>query len=224
MSLKALARKVIERETVGETILPTEPKKDSLPAPETPEGEKSVRSLIEELLAEGPRPYAEILAAVGGNEDALREAIRGWAELTAYDSGEEWFWELQPATATIANFATDPVSIGERIGIKYEQEIPESLGKPIFWHKGTPLAYENDPPHIKLYAWATVSLSLFPGRPLSVDAEPVGRLLGLSSREVREALSRLARDGDLVRSWEGGRELYRLNVKYPEGGTDAAGY
>ncbi len=100
-------------------IPPSEPKKDSLPAPETPEGEKSFRSLVEELLADGPQPYEKVLTAVGGNEDILREAIRGWKELIAYDSGEEWFWELQPATATIANFATDPVSIGERIGIKY---------------------------------------------------------------------------------------------------------
>ncbi len=106
----------------------------------------------------------------------------------------------------------DPVSLGERIGIKYEQEIPESLGKPIFWHRGVPLAYENDPPHIRLYAWATVSL--FPGRPLSVDAEPVGRLLGLSSREVREALSRLVKDGDLVRVQERGRTLYKLVINY----------
>ena len=93
MSLKALARKVIERETVGETILPTEPKKDSLPAPETPEGEKSFRSLVEELLAEGPRPYADILAACGGNEAILRDTIRGWDELIAYDAGGTWFWK-----------------------------------------------------------------------------------------------------------------------------------
>ncbi len=38
MSLKALARKVIERETVGETILPTEPKKDSPPLPRPRKG------------------------------------------------------------------------------------------------------------------------------------------------------------------------------------------
>ena len=177
-----------------------------------------LREKIAKMLADGPKPYEEILEAVGGDEDALREAIRGWKELIAYDSGEEWFWELQPATATIANFATDPVSIGERIGIKYEQEIPESLDKPIFWHKGTPLAYENDPPHIRLYAWATCHL--FSGRPLAVDIEPVARLLDLSSREVREALSRLVKDGDLVRTWERGRELFRLSIQYPEGGRD----
>lgn len=174
-----------------------------------------LREKIAKMLADGPKPYEEILDAVGGNKDALREAIRGWKELIAYDSGEEWFWELQPATATIANFATDPVTIAERIGLRFEQEIPEKLGKPIFWHKGVPLAWAQDTPEIKVYAWCLVNL--FPGWPLSVNAEPVGRLLGLGPLEVREALARLTKDGDLARTMERGREVFRLNVQYPKG-------
>ena len=109
--------------------------------------------------------------------------------------------------------ALNPVSLAERIGIKYEQEIPEKdLGKPAFIYRDHVLAWEADPPHIRLYAWATVNL--FPGRFLSVDIEPTARLLGLSPREVKEALARLTKDGDLARTWEKGRELYRLNVKY----------
>ncbi len=45
--------------------------------------------------------------------------------------------------------------------------------------------------------------------------EPVARLLGLSLREVREALARLVKDGDFVRTWEGRCEWYRLNIRYP---------
>ena len=108
----------------------------------------------------------------------------------------------------------DPVSLAERVGIKYEQEIPDekALGKPVFQYRGTPLAYENDPPHIRLYAWATVNL--LPGRALSVDIEPVARLLGLSFQQAQEALSRLTKDGDLVRVQERGRTLYKLVINY----------
>ena len=104
----------------------------------------------------------------------------------------------------------------------HEISIPPSLdqpedtemtqGKPCFVYQGTILAWEKDPPHIKLYAWATVNLH--PGRPLAVDIDRTARLLGLTPREVRDALARLVMDGDLVRSMEKGRELYRLNVRY----------
>ena len=104
----------------------------------------------------------------------------------------------------------------------HEISIPPSLdqpedtemtqGKPCFVYQGNILAWEKDPPHIKLYAWATVNLH--PGRPLAVDIDRTARLLGVTSRDVREALVRLVKDGDLVRSLENGRELYRLNVRY----------
>ncbi len=100
----------------------------------------------------------------------------------------------------------------ERIGMRFEAETPENLGKPIFWYKGTPLAWENDTAETKVYAWCLTNL--FPGRPLSVDIEPVARLLGISPREVKDALSRLVKGGNLIRSWEKGRELYKLVINY----------
>lgn len=119
----------------------------------------------------------------------------------------------------------DPVSIAERIGIRFEQEIPipegtGGLGKPVFTYRGQVLSWEADPPHIRLYAWATVHL--FPGRPLPVDIDSTARLLELSPREVRDSLARLVREEDLERTMQrGGRlELYRLIVRYPEGGND----
>jgi len=115
---------------------------------------------------------------------------------------------------------TDPVILAERIGIRFEQEIPlpegtGGLGKPVFIYRGHVLAWESDPPHIRLYAWCTVNL--YPGRPLSIDIEPTARLLELSPGEVRGGLARLVREGDLVKTWERGRDLYRLNVQYRGG-------
>ena len=178
----------------------------------------SIRSQIERLLEDGPKPYELILEAVGGEEAAIRKAIRGWDDLIAYYAGGMWVWEIRSATANIANFATDPITLAERVGIRFEAETPESLGNPVFQYRGHILAWENDTPETKVYAWGLVNL--FPGRPLSVDAEPVGRLLGLSPRAVRETLARLTKDGDLVRTWERGRELFRLSIQYPEGGRD----
>ena len=221
MSLKALARKVIERESGGGTALISEPKKtglDTSPQPGT------LREKIAKMLADGPKPYEEILAAVGGNEDALREAIWGWDELVSATTGETTLWEIRPATAVIA---VPAVFEGESGGITAtppntnEQETPENLGNPIFWHRGVPLAWEKDTSETKVYAWGLANL--FPGRPLSVDINSTARLLGLTPREVRESLARLAKDGDLIRTVERGRELFRLNVQYPEGETNATG-
>ena len=128
-----------------------------------------------------------------------------------------------------AGYRADPAILSERIGMKYEREIPDTrgvradhpedgekvLGKPVLIYRGEVLAWENDTPETKVFAWSLVNL--FPGRPLTVDVEPVARLLELSPREVRDALARLVKDGDLVRSWEGGREWYRLNIHYSEG-------
>lgn len=52
------------------------------------------RQTIERLLSQGPQPYSEVLSAVGGDEDALRETIRGWDELAAFDDSGVWTWEL----------------------------------------------------------------------------------------------------------------------------------
>ena len=154
----------------------------------------------------------------------------------AYKTGEE-IREHPTPSSTPENgqeMALDPVSVAERIGIKYEQEIPDTrgvradhpedtekvLGSPAFIYRGQILAWEKDPAHTKLYAWATVNL--FPGRPLAVDIDSTARLLELTPREDRDSLARLVKDGDLERTMQrGGRlELYRLIVQYPEGRND----
>ncbi|EQD24191.1 MAG: hypothetical protein D084_Lepto4C00544G0009 [Leptospirillum sp. Group IV 'UBA BS'] len=119
-----------------------------------------------------------------------------------------------------SNPESDPVSLAERIGIRFESEIPTregtgGLGKPVFTYRDHVLAWEADPPHVKFYAWCTVNL--FPGRPLAVDIPSTATALQLSPEEVRSALARLVKDGDLVRTRERGRELYRLNIQYTEG-------
>ena len=66
--------------------------------PDTSHQSNTLRSLIEELLADGPRPYAEILAAVEGDEDTLRGAIWGWGELISTTTGETALWEIRRET------------------------------------------------------------------------------------------------------------------------------
>lgn len=134
---------------------------------------------------------------------------------------QEFFGEQIPESKNPEPETPEPESIAERVAIRFENESPADLGTPIFWHKGTPLAFENDAPVTKVYSWCAVSL--FGGRPLNVDVEPVGRLLGLSPQAVREALKKLVLDGDLAVVRERGRELFRLNVQYSEGGKDEAG-
>ena len=121
----------------------------------------------------------------------------------------------------------DPVSIAERIGLRFEQEIPDTLavrgdhpedtekalGKPCITYRDHVLAWEKDPPITKVYAWALVHLH--PGKPLPVEVEDMAGSLSLTPREVRDALFRLAKDGDLERTTQrGGRDLYRLIVRY----------
>ena len=98
-----IARLLIEKGT-GRTVPPKVPlSREEIPEhpflpsppPETEEGGiPSLRDVIEGMLADGPRPYSEILAAVEGNEDSLREAIRSWPELVASDDKGTWTWKL----------------------------------------------------------------------------------------------------------------------------------
>ncbi len=187
------------------------------------EGKEALSSEIRSLLSGGPVLYSEIMRQLsprGVTEEEIRAAIRDMPELIAYGNDNEMTWEIRRPEI-------DPVSLSERIGIKYEQEIPDTLtvrgdhpedtekalGKPCFIYRDHVLAWENDPPITKVYAWATVNL--FPGRPLTVDPDSTARLLGLTPREVKDALLRLVRDGDLERTTQrGGRDLYRLIVRY----------
>ncbi len=90
--------------TIAKTATATPVNKKS----EIPPQPESLREKIERMLTSGPRLYEEILAAVGGNEDDLREAIRNWPELNAYDKDGMWFWESRPAIGKVASIATDP--------------------------------------------------------------------------------------------------------------------
>ena len=72
----------------------------------------------------------------------------------------------------------DPVTLAERVGIRFEAETPENLGNPVFQYRGHILAWENDAPETKVYAWGLVNL--FPGRPLAVDINSMASLLQLS--------------------------------------------
>lgn len=69
---------------------PPEPEKGGIP---------NIRDVIARMLDQGPKPYREILAACGGNEDTLRESIRGWSELVAYDRGGTWTWKVESRLA-----------------------------------------------------------------------------------------------------------------------------
>ena len=178
--------------------------------PEIPPQSSTLRSLIEELLSGGPKPYAEILVAVGGNEDALRESIRGWAELVSLTTEETTLWEIPSVT------------LAERMSARFGKDLPDKAGRCIISSGGYDLAYEGDPPHARLYAWALLNIPL--GIPGPVDLTLALRECRLREPELRNALDWLRREGDLVRSTDGrGRELFRLNVRYPEGGTDATG-
>jgi hypothetical protein len=99
----------------------------------------------------------------------------------------------------------------ERVGIKYD--IP-AIGKPVLAHPqdGRPLAFEGDPPHVRLFAWCLINVP--PGGAVHVDTSKAAKDCQLRSGEVREALAQLVREGDLVRTMERGRELFRLNIQY----------
>ena len=119
-----------------------------------------------------------------------------------------------------ANFQTsNDVARLERISIMVEDVEPQgerlcSGGKDLGVHAG-------DPPHIRTFAWCLVNLRV--GKDLPVDISRLATDCRMTIREARDALARLVKDGDLVRTGERGRELFRLNVQYSEGGKDEAG-
>lgn len=88
-----------------------------------------------------------------------------------------------------------------------------AIGRPVLCHPdSSPLAFEEDPPHIRLFAWALLNVSLsVPGQ---IDITKAAKDCRLSREGVRDALVRLVQDGDLVRSTERSRELFRLNIQY----------
>jgi len=90
---------------------------------------------------------------------------------------------------------------------------PTPRGTVVVRHSdGSPLAWESDPPHIRLFAWALGNLH--PGRDLPIDAETAAKETGLTKEAIRAALSRLVGDCDLKRIRERDRELFRLVIRY----------
>ena len=77
---------------------------------------------------------------------------------------------------------------------------------------GSPLAWESDPPVLRLYAWALGRLH--PGQDRPVDPEKAAAETGMTPAAVRAALSRLVAEGDLVTIRERRRELFRLVIRY----------
>ena len=107
---------------------------------------------------------------------------------------------------------TDSDTLTERIGIRFDG--PEVSGEPVLFHKedGQPLAYSSDPPHIRLFGWVLMNVShVMPG---PLDVPQIAKDCQLTASEVRDALTQLVREGDLVRTVERKRELFRLQIKY----------
>ena len=109
----------------------------------------------------------------------------------------------------------------ERIGIRFDG--PEVSGEPILFHPedGRPLAYNEDTPFIKVYAWSLLQMSHV--IPVSINFAQISKDCRLTSSEVRTAIDRLVEEGDLVMTREMRCKRYRLNIQYPEGGTYATG-
>ena len=106
----------------------------------------------------------------------------------------------------------DPEILAERVGIRFDG--PPALGKPVLTHPrdGSALAFEGDPAHVRLFAWSLLNVP--PGGAVQIDPAKAAKDCQLRPVEVKDALSRLVKDGDLVRSIERGRELYRLVITY----------
>lgn len=104
----------------------------------------------------------------------------------------------------------DPVSLDERIGMKFGHETPGDLGVPVIRHPvdGTPLAFENDEPHVKVFAWALLNLRF--ARWEQLDIGKLATDCGLSIGMTRKGLSKLLEDGDLRMERDRGREYYWL--------------
>lgn len=113
----------------------------------------------------------------------------------------------------------DEIGRLERVAIMTEAIEPQgarlySGGKDLGVHA-------DDPAYIKAYAWSLVNLNTGEARPVSLST--LAKECLMTPKEARQALARLVRDGDLAVVRERGRELFRLNVQYPEGGTNATG-
>lgn len=95
-----------------------------------------------------------------------------------------------------------------------EKRVHQTSGNPLVRNTdGTPLAFESDPPPIRMYAWSLVHLH--PGTFLSLDLTQAAKDCGLSIPEAREAVRDLVKAGDLLPK-ERDRGSFRLIIRYPE--------
>ena len=86
---------------------------------------------------------------------------------------------------------------------------PDNWNEPILVIRGVPLAWEKDPPLIRVYAWCLVHLGFSPSPPL--DLRKLASDCKIGIHEATQSLAQLVRDGDLrVERDSRGRELYSL--------------
>lgn len=79
---------------------------------------------------------------------------------------------------------------------------------PIIQKDGIPLAWSNDPPHIRVFAWSLTNLRFALWEP--TDLERIARDCALSFSDARKGLARLVQDGDLKVERDRGKEYYWL--------------
>lgn len=118
----------------------------------------------------------------------------------------------EEATTETETALADFDTLTERIGLRFDG--PEVSGESVLSHPedGRPLTYTSDPPFVRVYAWVLMQVSHV--IPVLIDPWKVAKDCRLTASEVRESLSQLVREGDLVRTVERKRELFRLQIKY----------
>ena len=75
-------------------------------------------------------------------------------------------------------------------------------------HDGTPLVFNNDPPHIRVFGWALIKILFVPWEP--TDLEKIAKDCAMTISEARKGLAKLIQEGDLMVKRERGREYYWL--------------
>jgi len=104
-----------------------------------------------------------------------------------------------------------------------DERKPEAPLPVVVSSDGRILAWTNDPPHIRVYAWALQTLRFIPvdgptGKLLKIPSGEMDGLriwklasgLRMTDQEVQAALSQLVREGDLMFKTERGRRIYFL--------------
>ena len=86
---------------------------------------------------------------------------------------------------------------------------PDNWNEPILVIRGVPLAWEKDPPLIRVYAWCLLHLGFSPS--LLLDLRKLASDCKIGIHEAKQALAQLVLDGDLrIERDSRGRELYSL--------------